>query len=81
MIAVERRILKSFGCVSTISPQMLDRLASKGVDREKIYEIRNWTDTSQIAPGDRLTGFRRQLNLGASHFVALYSGTCPTSRD
>ena len=75
MIAVERRILKSFDCVSTISPQMLDRLASKGVDRERIYEIRNWTDTSQIAPGNRLTNFRRQLNLDASHFVALYSGT------
>jgi putative colanic acid biosynthesis glycosyltransferase WcaI len=75
MIAVERRILKSFDCVSTISPQMIDRLASKGVDRAKIHEIRNWTDTSQIAPGDRLTGFRRKLNLDASHFVVLYSGT------
>jgi colanic acid biosynthesis glycosyl transferase WcaI len=75
MVAVERRILRSFDCVSTISPQMLDRLASKGVDREKIYEVRNWTDTSQITPGDRLTRFRQQLNLDASHFVALYSGT------
>jgi colanic acid biosynthesis glycosyl transferase WcaI len=75
MVAVERLILRSFDCVSTISPQMLDRLASKGVDREKIHEVRNWTDTSQIAPGDRLTPFRQQLNLDASHFVALYSGT------
>jgi colanic acid biosynthesis glycosyl transferase WcaI len=75
MVAVERRILRSFDCVSTISPQMLDRLASKGVDREKIHEFRNWTDISQIAPGDRLTRFRQQLNLDASHFVALYSGT------
>jgi colanic acid biosynthesis glycosyl transferase WcaI len=75
MVAVERRILKSFDCVSTISPQMLGRLVSKGVDREKIYEVRNWTDTSQIAPGNRLTPFRQKLNLDASHFVALYSGT------
>jgi colanic acid biosynthesis glycosyl transferase WcaI len=75
MVAVERRILRSFDCVSTISPQMLDRLASKGVDRDKIYEVRNWTDTSQISPGSRLTRFRQQLNLDASHFVALYSGT------
>jgi colanic acid biosynthesis glycosyl transferase WcaI len=75
MVAVERRILRSFDCVSTISPQMLDRLASKGVDRGRIYEVRNWTDTSQIAPGEGSTAFRRQLNLDASHFVALYSGT------
>jgi colanic acid biosynthesis glycosyl transferase WcaI len=75
MVAVERRILRSFDCVSSISPQMLDRLASKGVDREKIYEVRNWTDTSQIAPGNGASAFRRQLNLDASHFVALYSGT------
>jgi len=75
MVAVERQILRSFDCVSTISPQMLDRLASKGVDRDKIYEVRNWTDTSQIAPGNGPTVFRQQLNLDASHFVALYSGT------
>ena len=46
MVAVERNILRSFDCVSTISPQMLDRLAAKGVDKEKIREVRNWTDTS-----------------------------------
>src|SRR6202012_1581712 len=35
MIKIERKILRSFDCVSTISPQMVDRLAMKGVDREK----------------------------------------------
>jgi colanic acid biosynthesis glycosyl transferase WcaI len=75
MIAVERKILKSFDRVSTISPQMLHRLGTKGVEREKQYELRNWTDTSKISPGDRLTSFRQHLNLDASHFVALYSGT------
>jgi colanic acid biosynthesis glycosyl transferase WcaI len=75
MIAVERKILKSFDRVSTISPQMLRRLNTKGVDLKKSYELRNWTDTNEISPGDRLTRFRQQLNLDASHFVALYSGT------
>jgi colanic acid biosynthesis glycosyl transferase WcaI len=75
MVAVERRILRSFDCVSTISPQMLHRLASKGVDREKIFEVRNWTDTNHISPGHRLTRYRQQLKFDASHFVALYSGT------
>jgi colanic acid biosynthesis glycosyl transferase WcaI len=75
MVAVERKILRSFDCVSTISPPMLDRLAAKGVDQEKIREVRNWTDTTQIAPGNRDTRFRRELHLDDSHFVGLYSGT------
>lgn len=80
MIAVERKILKSFDRVSTISPQMLHRLSTKGVDRERICELRNWTDTRGISPDDRLTRFRQRLNLDASHFVALYSGTMSTKQ-
>lgn len=75
MVAMERAILRSFDCVSTISPQMLHRLSTKGVDREKIHELRNWTDTRQIRPGDRMTRLRQQLGFDASHFIALYSGT------
>jgi colanic acid biosynthesis glycosyl transferase WcaI len=75
MEAVERTILRSFDCVSTISPPMLDRLAAKGVDKEKTREVRNWTDTAQIVPGNRQTRFRKELHLDDSHFVGLYSGT------
>ncbi|SDT59698.1 WcaI family glycosyltransferase [Bradyrhizobium canariense] len=75
MVTVERAILRSFDCVSTISPQMLDRLAHKGVDPEKIREFRNWTDTSQISPGDGSTSFRKELHLADADFVGLYSGT------
>jgi colanic acid biosynthesis glycosyl transferase WcaI len=76
MIAVERTILRSFDCVSTISPPMLERLAAKGVDKEKIHEIRNWTDTNQIAPGHANPRFRKeQLDLTNAHFICLYSGT------
>ena len=75
MVAVERKILRSFDCVSTISPPMLDRLAAKGVDNEKIQQVRNWTDTTQVAPGNRHTRFQKELHLNGSHFVGLYSGT------
>jgi colanic acid biosynthesis glycosyl transferase WcaI len=75
MVAVERSILRSFDVVSTISPQMLDRLAYKGVDPERIREFRNWTDTNQISPSDGLTGFRKELGLENTDFVGLYSGT------
>jgi colanic acid biosynthesis glycosyl transferase WcaI len=75
MVAVERKILRSFDCVSTISPPMLDRLAAKGVDKEKIQEFRNWTDTRKIEPGDRQTRLRKDLGFDDSHFIGLYSGT------
>ena len=73
--AIERRILRSFDVVSTISPQMLLRLANKGVDRQNIRELRNWVDTAKIIPGDRQTQFRIELNLADSDVIALYSGT------
>lgn len=75
MVAVERSILRSFDVVSTISPQMLQRLAYKGVDPARIREFRNWTDIEQIAPNDRSTGFRKELGLKDTDFVGLYSGT------
>lgn len=76
MVAVERKLLRSFDCVSTISPQMLDRLKSKGVDAERVWEVRNWTNTRQIAPAERDSRFRKeQLGLDEKHFVCLYSGT------
>jgi colanic acid biosynthesis glycosyl transferase WcaI len=76
MIALERKILRSFDCVSTISPQMADRLAFKGVDEQKIREIRNWTDASQITPGIVNSRFRKELlDLTDAHFICLYSGT------
>lgn len=76
MVAIEKKILQSFDFVSTISPQMLDRLASKGVAKDRIREVRNWTDTNQIAPGKSDPRFRNEsLGLDDSHFVCLYSGT------
>lgn len=76
MVAIERQILRSFDHVSTISPQMLSRLKYKGVDDDKVQEVRNWTDTSQITPGKANPRFRTdQLGLDEGHFVCLYSGT------
>lgn len=75
MFSAERRILRSFDIVSTISPQMLQRLENKGVGRQKIRELRNWTDTAKVTPGDRRTRFREELALADSDVIALYAGT------
>jgi colanic acid biosynthesis glycosyl transferase WcaI len=75
MLSVERRILCAFDRVSTIAPQMVKRLAEKGVNVGKIREVRNWTDTNEVAPGDRPNGFRQELGLKDGDVIVLYAGT------
>jgi colanic acid biosynthesis glycosyl transferase WcaI len=75
MICIEKHILRSFDRVSTISPQMVYRLETKGIDPNKLCEVRNWVDTSVIIPRDRETRYRQELNLNGSHLlVGLYAG-------
>jgi colanic acid biosynthesis glycosyl transferase WcaI len=75
MLAIERKVLCSFDRVSTISPQMLQRLLQKGLSAQDVCELRNWVDIDRITPGDRITDFRKILSLSDSDLVALYSGT------
>lgn len=75
MTAAERRILRAFDRVSTISPQMLRRLRDKGVGAEAARELRNWVDIAAIRPGSTRTGLRTALGLGSDDVVALYSGS------
>ncbi|MGO9361327.1 MAG: glycosyltransferase WbuB [Xanthobacteraceae bacterium] len=74
MLGIERRILRAFDRVSTISPQMRGRLAEKGVALEKLLEIRNWTDLGAIVPGNSDTRLRANLGLKPTDTVVLYSG-------
>jgi colanic acid biosynthesis glycosyl transferase WcaI len=73
-LGFEREIFRSFDRVSTISPQMVRRLERKGVDAERLLQIRNWSDLSMIVPGDRDTRLRASLGLKATDTVVLYSG-------
>jgi len=76
MVAIERKILRSFDYVSTISPPMLGRLKTKGVEAENIREVRNWTDIRQTTSNEETARFRKeQLGLSDKDFVCLYSGT------
>lgn len=74
MLGVERMILRMFERVSTISPQMMRCLEQKGVASERLYELRNWVDTSVIVSGARATSFRSELGLKETDIVLLYSG-------
>jgi colanic acid biosynthesis glycosyl transferase WcaI len=75
MLGTEALIIKSFDRISTISPQMVDRLARKGIPCDRLSEVRNWIDTGAIVPGPRRTRYRDELGLKDTDLVALYSGT------
>lgn len=70
---VENRIIGMADMVSTISPQMCERLTAKGVPVERIYQLRNWSNAAfDFARADPST-YRREWGLG-DRKVALYSG-------
>jgi colanic acid biosynthesis glycosyl transferase WcaI len=70
----ERRMVRKFGKVSSISSQMCAKLRQKGVPPERIEEFRNWADLKSITPLDGPSAYRTEWNIETSH-VALYSGS------
>lgn len=73
-LMMERQLFKGFDAVSTISPQMLARLAQKGVDKDKLYELRNWANIPSAPPSRGAQAIRADLDIQTRH-VALYSGS------
>lgn len=70
--AVERWLMGRFDRVSTISGNMVDRLASKGVSGGVLFP--NWVDTEQIRPLPGPSPLRHELGVRDDEIVALYSG-------
>ena len=73
-LALERFILKRCDRVSTISEKMLERLEKKGVARSRCVLFPNSVDTEAIFPLPTVSPMRRELGIGDSAIVALYSG-------
>lgn len=73
-LAWERRSLKRFGRVSTISRRMLSRLAEKGVEPDRLWLLPNWADLESQASDDGTSALRRELDIPPEAVVALYSG-------
>lgn len=74
-LGIEKVVLRAFDQVSSISPAMTGLLARKGVEAEKIYELRNWVDVDaiQALPGGQ-GAYRSATGVPDDHLVALYSG-------
>lgn len=70
----ERLTLKAFDRVIAISHRMADRLADKGVARDRMSIIRNWVDLGRIKPHVGENSYRTELGISADTKVALYSG-------
>jgi colanic acid biosynthesis glycosyl transferase WcaI len=73
--AIEKKLLRSFGTVSTISKKMLARVEQKGVPASACRLFPNWVDTNMIFPLAHPSRLRAELGIGRGEIVALYAGT------
>lgn len=72
-LGIERRILALADRVSTIGPQMAKRLVAKGIEQNRIRELRNWADPRFAPDPSGAEELRREWGLSGKT-VALYSG-------
>ena len=70
---IEKVVYDHAGWVSTICPGMLDRIITKGVDREKTFLLRNWGNDDVVFPQGKDTDYRLRCSLNGK-FVVLYAG-------
>lgn len=70
---VEARLLRAADLVTTISPQMIARLARHGISPPRTHELRNWANHGTALANSDGAHFRREWNLEGKR-VALYSG-------
>lgn len=75
--SIESWLMKRFDRVSSISPNMVSRLVSKGVRPDRVVEFPNWVDVTMISP--RPTGrlsnpVRQKTDLPDDAVVVLYAG-------
>jgi colanic acid biosynthesis glycosyl transferase WcaI len=74
-LGCERRLLRRFDVVSTISNRMIERLHAKGVLPERTRLFPNWVDAERIRPLSRASAYRAELLVDDNTVVALFSGT------
>lgn len=75
LLWLERRLLRRFDVVSSISDRMVDRLHKKGVDQDCIRHFPNWVDIDKVRPLPHVSAYRSELGIAPECTVALFSGT------
>lgn len=77
--AWERRTLRGFDRVSSISAAMVQRLETKGADPDRCVLLPNWVDLDvirpQLGPARFDNAYRQELGIGPDQLVLMYSGS------
>jgi glycosyltransferase involved in cell wall biosynthesis len=71
---LEMHLYRRAACVSVVTPGMVERLAHRGVPREKLFLLTNGVDTSVFKPATPNMELARTLGLDERK-VFLYAGT------
>ena len=81
----EKRILRGFDRVSTISRSMLTKLKEKGVNNEHCIIFTNWVDLNEVIPHNGLkrikNPYRLKFEIGDDKIVMMYSGSMNKKQD
>lgn len=70
----ERFLLRRFDRVSTVSLNMMQKLAEKKVGADRARFFPNWVSDEEIFPLSRISEYRAELGMDETVCVALYSG-------
>ncbi len=76
-LSIESWLMRRFDRVSSISPNMVNRLISKGVSPQRAIEFPNWVDVTMIHPqpsGCPNNPVRQKLKLPQDALIVLYAG-------
>ncbi len=71
---IEKLILRHSDFVSTISEGMKRKIKEKGVNNDKLIELRNWINTEDLRPLPSDMEMLEKLDLGGGKPIVLYSG-------
>jgi colanic acid biosynthesis glycosyl transferase WcaI len=71
----ERKILRAFDHISTISEGMLERAVGKGVDRKKLILFPNWSDLEHFREAERDESLLTRLGVDPDKKLILYAGS------
>lgn len=78
VLFLESLLMRRFDCVSSISPNMIDKLQMERVDAARIRYFPNWVDCNKLRPlvhtEDEQERLREQFGLPPDKCIALYAG-------
>lgn len=72
--AFDRAMARQFDRIVTISHRMAQKIIDKGAEASRVAVVRNWVDLDQVRPDQNASGYRQELGIAETAFVALYSG-------